>query len=92
MPNKVPQTSAEYEKTRIIERPDGVYWQNLDSGKEFGPFPTLMEAVDDMEYAEASLEPGESLDEAGDEIGISGWVDPDTGQLAEESIPRLEEH
>jgi hypothetical protein len=92
MANKIPQTSAQYDETRVIERPDGFYWQSTESGKEFGPFVTLMEATDDMEYADASLEPGESLGEAGDEIGIADWVDPDTGQLAEESIPRLEDH
>ena len=39
-----------------------------------------------------AYEPGESLAEAEDEIGISGWIDPDTGQPAEESIPRTEDH
>lgn len=92
MPNKIPQTSAQYEGTRIIERPDGVYWQIIETAEEFGPFATLAEAVDDMEYADANLEAGESREEAGDEIGISDWIDPDTGQLAEEGIPRLEEH
>lgn len=92
MQAKIPQTSAQYEKNHVTERPDGFYWRSTESGEEFGPFPTLMEAVDDMEYADAGLEPGESRDEAGDEIGIADWVDPDTGQLAEESIPRLEEH
>ncbi len=92
MVNRIPQTSAQFDTTRVFERPDGFYWQSLESAKEFGPFVSLADAVDDMEYAEAALEPGESIEEAGDEIGIAGWVDPDTGQLAEESIPRLEEH
>ena len=35
---------------------------------------------------------GTTLAEAEDEIGISGWIDPDTGQPAEESIPRTEDH
>jgi len=33
-----------------------------------------------MEYnAESDYEPGETVEEAEDEIGISDWIDPDTG-------------
>jgi hypothetical protein len=35
---------------------------------------------------------GESLEEAQDELGIAGWVDPDTGELAEEVVSHIEEH
>jgi hypothetical protein len=39
---------------------------------------------------EETSEPGESLQEAEDEIGIADWVDPDTGELAEgQSSPRF---
>jgi len=77
----------------IIERPDGFYWRTQDRGAEVGPFPTRAEAVADMESPEDSaFEPGETLAEAEDEIGISGWIDPDTGEPAEESIPRTEDH
>ena len=38
------------------------------------------------------VEPGETIEEAEAEVGVSGWVDPETGEPAEESIPRLEEH
>ena len=41
---------------------------------------------------DGSYEPGETLAEAEDEIGISDWIDPDTGEPAEESIPRTEDH
>ena len=88
----IPQTSADYEKTRIIERPDGFYWQHKASGEEFGPFATLIEAVADMDYTAANGEPGESLEEAESEIGIADWIDPETGQPAEESVPHLEDH
>jgi hypothetical protein len=78
---------------RVIERPDGFYWRAEDRGTEFGPFPTLAEATADMQSSEESAyEPGETLEEAEDEIGISGWIDPDTGKPAEESIPRTEDH
>jgi len=88
----IPETSADYAKTLVIERPDGFYWQHKASGEEFGPFATLIEAVDDMEYAAANVEVGESLEEAESEIGIADWIDPETGQPAEESIPHLEDH
>jgi len=88
----IPETPPDYEKTRIIERPDGFYWQHRASGEEFGPFATLIDAVADMESGSAILEAGESLEEAESEIGIADWIDPETGQPAEESIPHLEDH
>ena len=88
----IPQTSADYDRTRIIERPDGFYWQRRKSGEEFGPFATLIEAVADMENGGANLEAGESLEEAESEIGIADWIDPETGQPAEESVPHIEDH
>ena len=64
-----------------------------DSDKEFGPFVTLLEAVEDMQYsADSDYEPGESVEQAEAEIGIADWVDPETGELAEELKPRIEDH
>ena len=81
------------ERARVIERPDGYYWQAENRGAEYGPFTSLAEAVVDMQSTgESAYEPGETLAEAEDEIGISGWIDPDTGEPAEESIPRTEDH
>jgi hypothetical protein len=89
----IPQTTPESDRARVIERPDGFYWQSKDGGKEAGPFVTLVEAVEDMEYnADSDFEPGESVEQAEAEIGISDWVDPDTGELAEELTPRIEDH
>jgi hypothetical protein len=88
----IPQTSADYDRTRIIERPDGFYWQDKASGEEFGPFATLIEAAADMESGAGNGGVGESLEEAESEIGIADWIDPETGQPAEESIPHLEDH
>ena len=45
-----------------------------------------------VERSDSAYEPGETLAEAEDEIGISDWIDPDTGEPAEESIPRTEDH
>jgi hypothetical protein len=96
MTNRIPETPPDFDETRVIERPDGFYWQAKSGGREYGPFATLIEAVEDMqsveEVEETSYEPGESLEEARAEIGISDWVDPDTGELAEEDGTRLEDH
>ena len=89
----IPETAPEYDRTRIVERPDGVYWQDKEGGREYGPFPTLLEAVQDMELGgDRNLEPGETLGEAEDEIGMSDYIDPDTGVPAEDGVPRLEDH
>lgn len=78
---------------RIIERPDGFYWEDRETGEEYGPFATLLEAETDMEAGAGSeYEPGESLEEAESEIGIADWIDPDTGVPAEESVPHIEDH
>ena len=86
----IPQTSPDYDRTRIIERPDGFYWQDKLSDELFGPFPTLLEAVQDMqERKDTGYGEGETLEEAEAEIGIADWIDPQTGEPAEELQPRL---
>lgn len=93
MTHIVPETPPDYDKTRIIERPDGFYWQSRVGGRESGPFPTLLEAVQDMQYRDdTDIEVGESVDEAEKDIGISGWIDPDTGEPAGGTVPRVEDH
>lgn len=81
---------SENEQTQVIERPDGFYWQDTLTEKEYGPFPTLLEAMQDMQgQNEGGFEEGETLEEAEAEIGIAEWVDPDTGELAEGASPRF---
>jgi len=93
MTQVIPETAPDYDRTRIIERPDGVYWQDKDSGREYGPFATLLEAVQDMQIgSDRNLESGETLEEAEGEIGIADYVDPDTGEPAEDGVRRLEDH
>lgn len=93
MGHKVPPPPPEPDRARVIECPDGFYWQSADRSEEYGPFQTLPEAVAAMNSAnESDLEPDESLEQAEDEIGIAGWIDPDTGQPAEESVPHIEDH
>lgn len=86
---RITETTASYDRTRIIERPDGFYWQSTEDGEEFGPCATLTEAAADMEGADANYEVGESLEEAESEIGIADWIDAETGAPAEESVPHL---
>lgn len=89
----IPETSPGYDETRVIERPDGFYWQDKVSGKLYGPFPTLLDAVQDMQgQDDTGYEEGESLEEAQEEIGIAGWIDPDTGQPAEDFSTHLSDN
>src|SRR2546430_2300116 len=80
---------------RVIERPDGFYWE-AKKDEPHGPFPTLAEAEADM-LADGAAEdddqevPG-ALQEAESELGVAEWIDPDTGGPAEDSVPRIEDH
>lgn len=94
MARRIPtELSALFDAARILERPDGIYWQSKETEHTFGPFASMEEALADLAYNEDSLyEPGESLEEAEAELGLSEWIDPDTGVPAEEFVPRLEDH
>jgi hypothetical protein len=86
----IPPAPTESDQARLIERPDGFYWQDPLSEKLYGPFATLEEAMADMQYqADSDYEEGESLQEAEAEIGIADWIDPETGGPAEDSTPHL---
>ncbi len=77
----------------VVKHPDGYYWLARDGSQQFGPFSTEDEALADMNAAaDDALEPGETLEEVEQELGVSDWVDPDTGELAEETSARIEEH
>jgi hypothetical protein len=90
---RIPAGIPEEDRARVIERPDGFYWQAADRSAQYGPFPTLHEAVADMQATDdGSYEPGETLEEAENEIGIADWIDPDTGEPAEESGPRIKDN
>jgi hypothetical protein len=81
----------ELPRGRVLERPDGFYWEA--QGELYGPFTTLAEAEADMLSGGApEVEETESLQEAESELGISEWIDPDTGGPAEDSVPRIEDH
>ena len=87
MTTPIPQTPPDYDKTRVIERPDGYYWQDKLTDEVYGPFATLLEAVQDMQALDDTS--GESLEEAEAELGIADHIDPETGQLSEDSRPHL---
>ena len=82
---------------RVLERPDGFYWESKATRGPRGPFETRAEAdmlaggaaAEDVEAAD--LEEG-TLQEAESELGISSWIDPDTGGPAEDNVPHIEDH
>jgi hypothetical protein len=93
MRQTIPQTPAEREGVRLIERPDGFYWQSREDGREYGPFATLVEAMQDLQgIDEEAPEAGETLAEAEAEIGIPDGIDPETGERADQDGSHLEEH
>jgi hypothetical protein len=82
-----------YANGRVIERPGGFYWKSENGNGEHGPFPTVLDAVTDMQSTEDSeYEPEDSFEADGSELGIGRWIDPDTGQPGEEWMPRIEDH
>jgi len=93
IPLAIPDTAAELEDARVVERPDGIWLQYAD-GRELGPYASIVEAIEDQRAraGEDEIEPGESLEEAEAELGMSEWIDPDTESPAEDHVPRLEDH
>ena len=102
MPRRKKSAVAQNEETlqgRVLERPDGFYWESKATKTPRGPFETRAEAEADLlaggagpEDAEpADLEEGTLL-EAESELGISDWIDPDTGGPAEDNVPHIEDH
>jgi len=92
-PQAVPRADAELEGMRIIERPDGFYVELAPGGREIGPYESRIEAIEDQRVMDSEeIEPGETLAEAEAELGMADWIDPETSTLAEDHVPRLEEH
>lgn len=83
----VPET-GDAPNEQIVKRPDGYYWSTPDGKQEFGPFASYDEALAALRASDAEApEPGESLQEAESELGISDWIDPETGEPAEGLSP-----
>lgn len=95
MSRTIPTTPAEFDHTRIFERPDGFWWIDEAEAREYGPFRTLIEAVEDMHAADdgsADEDSDEALRSAGQALGVPDWIDPDTGELADDERTRTDEH
>ena len=77
----------------LIRHPDGYYWLGADGRMEVGPYARAEEALADLHSAEEeAVAPEGSLPEAELALGLSDWVDPDTGELAEATHTRIEDH
>src|SRR5262245_30619031 len=79
---------------RVLERPDGYYWESKATKEPRGPFETRAEAEADMladGAAEEEFDAKDGLQEAESELGISDWIDPDTGGPAEDNVPHIED-
>ena len=103
MPSRKNSAVSQKEETpqgRVLERPDGFYWESKASKGPRGPFETRAEAEADLladgGAASEDGEPAElaedTLQEAESELGISDWIDPDTGGPAEDNVPHIEDH
>jgi hypothetical protein len=88
------QNLPDYDVKRVVETSDGFYWLDIFAEHRFGPFRTRFDAVQDMQEQEvaADEEEIESLVDAESEIGISDWIDPDTGELAEDSHTHINDN
>jgi hypothetical protein len=80
----------------VIERPEGFYWERV-KGEARGPYASFAEAeaemlADGAAAEDEELELPQALQEAESELGISEWIDPDTGGPAEDNVPRIEDH
>ena len=91
-PEEEKPEAAEEPRGHILERPDGFYWQSDKDGKEYGPFQTLAEAEAVMQAGGDAAPDPEALQQAESELGISEWIDPDSGVPAEDFVPRIEDH
>lgn len=89
-----PVESPSVDGGRVLKRPDGYYWEAKGRDAR-GPFATRAEAEADLLSGGAEqgdFEAEDTLQEAESELGISDWIDPDTGGPAEDNIPHIEDH
>jgi|SRR5918996_234014 hypothetical protein len=89
-----PQVEEQPIAARVIKRPDGYYWEATGRDPR-GPFATRTEAEADLlagGTTEEDLEAEDGLHEAESELGISDWIDPDTGGPAEDHVPHIDDN
>lgn len=89
MKTVTPQPATAAGRTRIIERPDGIYWQDED-GIEYGPFASLNDAMADRDAALAAE--AEEPDDADSDLDMADWVDSETGEISESAMPHIEDN
>lgn len=76
----------------LVQHPDGWYWLDGQGRQQFGPYASTEEVRAALNAAiDEDIEPGETLLEAEQELGISDWLDPDTGKPAEGTHTRIED-
>ena len=64
----------------VVQHPDGYYWVAADGRQQFGPFRSAAAARADRDrFDDGGPDAEESPHEAEAELGISDWLDPDTG-------------
>lgn len=77
----------------LVHHPDGYYWLAHDGRVQVGPYASAEEALADLHAADdGDVAPEGTLSEAEAALGLADWVDPDTGQLAEDMHTRIEDH
>jgi len=77
----------------LVHHPDGYYWLAHGGRLQIGPYASAEAALADLHRDDdGDIEPDESLPEAEQALGLSDWVDPETGGLAEATHTRLEDH
>jgi hypothetical protein len=77
----------------LVHHPDGYYWLGAGGRMQIGPYATAEAALADLHrVGDDDIEPDESLPEAELVLGLADWLDPDTGELAEATHTRLEDH
>ncbi|MGE0356019.1 MAG: hypothetical protein AB7P08_03810 [Burkholderiales bacterium] len=92
-PPPAPEIAAELDDFRVLERADGYWAQPLLGGPERGPFASLFDAIESERATDdEALEAGDTLAEVEAQLGLSDWIDPETSEPAEDSVPHLEEH
>lgn len=80
----IPENPVEPEG-RVVERPDGFHWLSEDGRREGGPFPSFVEALEDMHHNRSEDDQAAvSFQEAEADSGLD-WVDEETGELTEDA-------
>lgn len=89
----IAEAPASSQAPDVVERPDGYYWLGPGRDEAFGPFESPLAARADRDrWNEEAPAEGETLREAESEIGISDWIDAETGEPAQgQSPPHFEE-